>query len=70
MSIDGQLKGTVGPGGLDLPVTFPERPDQRYQLEVPVDLRLEKVGFKPLDRKLTVKPGQHLTLPATLEPAK
>ena len=35
VSIDGQLKGTVGPGGLDLPVTFPERPDQRYQLEVP-----------------------------------
>ena len=70
VSIDGKLKGTVGPGGLDLPVTFPERPDQRYQLEVPVDLRLEKVGFQPLEKKLTVKPGQHVTLPATLEPAK
>jgi eukaryotic-like serine/threonine-protein kinase len=67
VSVNGKLIGPAGVG-FEVPITFPELPDGRYQYPVTAVIRLEKPGFREQTHELRLGPGQEEEIVTELEP--
>ncbi len=68
VSVNDKLVGPATTGGFEIPVTFPELPDGRFEYPVGVTLRIEKPGYEEQEHQIELRPGQVEEIVVELEP--
>ncbi len=68
VTLNDKLLGPATRHGFEVPITFPEQPDGRFEYPITAVIRIEKPGFLEQVHRLRLRPGQVEEIVAHLEP--